>query len=307
MALMTFALVTLLATTTPVNGGEADDPGALAGQRYIDSLVADVRERGSSRERALFARVSWRERAGALQRAARAAPTDALVQMLWSTQGGDARAWSRVEPGNGFAWMAALDAEAASLDEAGIDAAIARIAGAGGYDDHFVEAWLDYRRVIAARPMPASLTGTISHGDPGLAAGIMAMAYAAALPMSLRTLSRACKREKHPRVAAERFENCARIGRGLLRSESSVFSKRFGSGLVRNSGLEDAADREARRSLDWQLEASTELLRDASMSAEGPSYFNDLAATGSETRAQELLLARHGLPLQAPANWQGGR
>jgi hypothetical protein len=84
-------------------------------------------------------------------------------------------------------------------------------------------------------------------------------------------------------------------------------TKSLGANVVRRSGLEGDADREARRSLGWLMQASGELLDEKAHPGELKAYFADLAATSSETRAMELLLARHGRPIQPPADWVGER
>jgi hypothetical protein len=133
----------------------------------------------------------------------------------------------------------------------------------------------------------------------------MAMAYAAALPIDFVSLSRACDRSRAPEPSVARREACARIGRGILASDSWIMTKRLGAMLVRVSGLQGDADREARRSLDWRLQASVELLGEKARPSELTAYFADLASTSSETRAMELLLARHGRPMEPPAGWTG--
>ena len=304
MTLATFALVALLAANSPHGGHEASDAAVDASEdSWVKALLAEMRTTGSPRERALFAWTGADEVAAdeALRAAAQSAPADVLVQMFRSSNGGDPQAWSRLEPSNGLAWIPLLEELPGDGEET--DAAIARIASATDYDDHFTEAWLAYDRAIRARAMPPAVAAKMGQGDGENASEIMAMAYAAALPLKIAPILRACKRAQHPDAPAARFEDCARIGRGILNSESSVLSKRVGGSLVRASGLEGDADREARRALDWLLQASMELLDEKKHPGELKAYFADLASTSSETRAMELLRARHGVPIQPPADW----
>jgi hypothetical protein len=312
----------MLATAAPAGvGPDAPTEADRAGKAYADSLAQQLRTSTSARERALSARMYFDDPAGGgkvLREAARAAPTDPLVQFLWATightfNGCDAAspcpeqtmAWARVEPGNGLAWLPPFEALARAGDEQAIDEAIHRMAHAGGYDDHFVDAWLALRGAILARPMPAQVVKKLVEGGnlatDKEASDVMAMAYAAALPLPMVSLSRACRREAHPQAAATRFEDCARIGRGIVQSDSSVMMKQLGLSLVHASGLEGDADREANRQMDWLQQATVETMNRRG-GAEG--YFADLASTRSETRAQELLLARHGIALEPPADWQ---
>lgn len=302
MALTTFVLLALLASV-PGDADEAADTAAdAAGRAYMNSLFADIRASGSPRERALFAHADPSiDSKAALRAAAQAAPADPVVQMLWSTQDGDALAWPRVEPANGLAWLPLV--KALPRDGKETDAAIARIAEAADYDDHFVDAWLAVRHAIAAHPMPPAVARRNGQGDAGNAADIMAMAYAAALPEQFLSLRRPCDHSRPPEPSAARLRACARIGRGIMASNASILQKRLGSMLVRVSGLAGDADREARRSLDWQMQASVELLDEKLHPGELNAYFADLASTKSETRALELLLARHGRPIEPPAGW----
>ena len=329
MALMALALVAMMATQAKVaTDEEALTPAQEAGVAYWKALESDLRQSSSPRERALSARIAIdgdRVAAGkALREASQSAPGDVLVQMLWTSAGqqwsgcdtvdscpGQALAWARVEPDNGFAWMPAFEALGDTADAASIDAGIARIAGAKRFDDHFVEYWQAYRAAIAARPIPEIALAQLRQPGAGKARAvrdireeaisIAAMAHAAALPVRMQGLARACKRSNHPEVAQTRFEDCARIGRGIVDSDSSGLSKLLGSALVRVSGLQDEADRKARRALEWRQHSMTSAGQDGSHAA----YFADLASTGSEQRAQELAMARHGIPLDPPADWKG--
>jgi hypothetical protein len=258
-----------------------------------------------------------------LRDAARAAPADALVQMLWSTVGNEwsgcdaaspcpeqVMAWARAEPDNGFAWLPAFDAAGKDREAAAIDADIARIAKATRYDDHFIDFWLSYRRAIAARPMPALVAESLDNEVRPMraasakedAVSVAAMAAAAALPLPMSALMRACNKSLHPEASAARFEDCARIGRGILASESSVMSKMIACALVRVTGLETEADRQAHLALQWRQHAVTDALY--ARSDETAAYFNDLASTGSEIRAQELVMTRRGIPIEPPDSWK---
>lgn len=298
---------------------ETESPGQAAARSYQETLVARLRASESPRERAIAERFAVQDSGPALQKAAADAPGDVLVQMLWSIRTGkrsdaQAMAWALAEPGNGLAWASEFEAHAANADAATVDEAIARLAAAQTWDDHLVDAWDAYRRAIATRPMPASMVASFDQGesppprDPATAranaGSIMAMAYAATLPFQAISLIRACRRAQDPQGSEARFEACARIGRGIVRSESSVMTKMIGLRLVANSGLENDSDREARRAMDWRQHAAGKLLN--SRTDELAGYFADLASTGSETRAQELLMARHGVAAEPPSGWHAG-
>jgi hypothetical protein len=328
MSMNSLALLALLATASPDDAPSAPPSAAdLASKAYSENLGKQLRASTSPRERALGARMYFDDPTSAgkvLREAAKAAPNDVLVQLQWSTIGSawsgcdaaspcpeQAMAWARVEPDNGLAWLPAFEALYRSGDERAIDAAIAHMAGAGSFDDHFVDAWLAFRGAIAARAMTASVAKRLlasedaGDADPRQAASdVMAMAYAAALPLPLTGLSRSCKRESHPQLAPARFEDCARIGRAIVHSDSSVMMKMLGMSIVHVSGLEDDSDRQARRALAWRQQSSVAAMNRPS-GAKG--YFADLASTRSEVRAQELLMARSGIAPEPPPEWQDPR
>lgn len=326
MSLNALALFALLATQAPDEAAAPPTPGDLAAKAYSEHLALQLRTSSSARERALSARMSYEnpKQAGkVLREAAQAAPTDPLVQFLWSSMGPgewsgcDAAspcpeqsvAWAHLEPDNGLAWLPPFEALYKAGDEHAIDEAIAQMARANRYDDHLVDTWQAMRDAISARPMSTELARQMLHGegqvagDPrGEAIGIMAMAYAAALPAQLGSITRACRRELHPQSAPSRFENCVSIGRNILKSDSSLLMKSIATSVVRVSGLQTDADREAKRVLDWRQQAAVEAVNRPN-GADG--YFADLASTGSEARAQELLLTRAGIALDPPKDWKG--
>jgi hypothetical protein len=332
MTMNHLVLAALLAALLAANNSAtpAEEPMSaeqVADLAYFKSLHEHLAASSSPRERALAARpIAFEDPVAGgklLRDAARAAPGDALVQRLWSTVGRQwsgcsaaspcpeqLMAWARAEPDNGFAWLPAFEAAGKDRVGAAIDADIARIAKAGRYDDHFIEFWFAYRRAIADQPMPAVLAHRFDSGDRPTraasakeeAASVAAMAVAAALPMPIGELMRACNKSSHPEASAARLADCARIGRGILASESSVISKVIACGLVRGTGLETEADRQVDIALQWRQRSVIDALRVPS--AETAAYFADLASTGSEVKAQELLMARRGIPIDPPAGWK---
>jgi hypothetical protein len=134
--------------------------------------------------------------------------------------------------------------------------------------------------------------------------------YAALLPLggAIQSLVHACDRGRHPQASASRFEDCVRVGRLMSTSGTSMISVAIGHALARRSGMQTPADREAERKFRWMQVAYVDRAGQfESSEVEMRQYFADLVATGSETRAQELMLARHGVPLQPPADWKDPR
>ena len=160
-------LAALLAASNPAAPAQAPQTAAEAAMKaYWDRLPNQLRTSESARERALGARFKAPEdpvgTGKALREAAQAAPTDALVQMIWATVGDrwsgcaaiescpeQSLAWSRVEPDNGLAWVPVFEAMGKKGDARSIDADIARMAAARYYDDHYIDYWMAWRKAIS--------------------------------------------------------------------------------------------------------------------------------------------------------------
>lgn len=183
MPVLQIVLASPLAAQSPAESLPVPETAAeAAGRMYSDSLHAQMAASKSPRERAMAARSAFldepSDRGKSLRAAAQAAPGDPLVQMLWSSSGSQFSgcertgpcpeqvfAWERAEPENGYARMIAFQAEGKTGDDAAIDVAIAHIADAPRYDDHVIEFWREFRRAVAARPMPAIVVANIRGKD----------------------------------------------------------------------------------------------------------------------------------------------
>jgi hypothetical protein len=336
MALLTIALVALLASTTSTT--PAQDPDQAFSQ-YSRQLSVALDNSNSPRDWALQSQNIWLE-AGAgeftrpggrgelLRKAAQAAPNDRLVQWLWANAEparsgcdaahpcpGRAAALARLEPDNAAAWMPVLDEAARVNDASGVDAALARMAAATHHDDLFVETALAWEALYRRYPLPAEMarhaadeatpasTGSAAGAAPALAI-VAAIARAAAMPSSAQAM-RACDRDNNPQAAATRFDNCGRIGRLMQADGLTVMARRLGAGYLRRSRTIAATDLAAVRELDWRLRQSFPLVRQFESDPVAlQRYFADLASTGSEIAAQELLLHRAGIALAPPPEWK---
>lgn len=81
-------------------------------------------------------------------------------------------------------------------------------------------------------------------------------------------------------------------------------SKMVGYSLVRVSGLENDADRQVRRTMQWRQLSASRAINEAGHAGGTAAWFADLESTGSESRAQELAMARNGIALDPPAGWE---
>jgi hypothetical protein len=344
MSLSSLVLSALLATASPATATAtateiAPSPGESA---FPGQLWNSLRSSGSPRERALSIFVGnpdWQSASEAgvraaeglrLREAADAAPTDPIVQLMWASaaedrSGCDAAhpcagrrlAFARLQPDNGAAWMPALNEAEQAGDAARVDDALAKMAKAQRFDDLYVEAWQAWKDIVHRMPIgeaelrvaAARQNRSTNQAREEMELGV-ATSYAAMLPLggAIQSLVHACDRARYPKASARRFEDCARVGRLMSRSGTSMITVAIGHALMRRSGMQTQADREAERNFRWTQSAYIDRVGQFEGSAaEMRQYFADLVATGSETRAQELLLARHGIPLQAPSDWKDPR
>jgi hypothetical protein len=261
---------------------------------------------------------------GELRRAAADAPRDRLVQWLWANADDAtadctpaapcddrAMALARLEPGNGAAWLPALGAASRRGDADGTSDLVARMADASTFDVLFVdsaEAWYAAEALVPLAP--AELAGFRSNMGPGTTgegfAITAAIARAAAFPIpSLKPLADACRPDRDPR-AAERRDDCVRIGRTMLASGTMV-PRSMGYSLLERMGAATPADAEANRRSRWLATESNTMA--PTLEANGDEmrrYFSDLLATRDEYQAMERRIVRGHGRVDPPVDWARG-
>lgn len=333
MPLLEIALATMLAAgspvavpPTPVEVDAADKADAADQQAYARQFPAMQRgliESSAPRDRALGVQLfkpvlatssrSDAELGRVLRQAAADAPTDRYVQWAWANaaeaaSGCDQRspcpnraaALALLEPDNGVAWMPVAYAAMRDKDVAATDAALARMAGASRFDDLFgesVSAWMDvYRRY----PLPTRQGRGAASSN-----AVSAIAVTAAMSISSMQATLACSVERHPSASAARLDDCARIGRLMMRAGTTLMARRMGHAVLRMSGRATAEDAAVAHGLDWMTERAVEQWQGLDTDPKAfEAYLADLQQSGSEIRAMELLLTRAGIALEPPVGWQ---
>lgn len=313
--------------------GAAQAADQAAYQAALHQLLDTLRTSASPRERALAAQLlmvvpaadgnvagaTEEAQSGALLRAAaQAAPDDALVQSLWANadprlSGCDVKdpcpqradALARVQPDNAVAWIPAVDAAWQRKDATGIDAALAKMANARGYDDFLgqaLKAWMD---IYTRYPLP------VPTSDPEAARfGPRATAFVAALAMASATtlppfdkVVKSCQREMHPDAPKSRLRDCAQIGRTLLVHGDSLLGRMIGRALLRVSGQATPADIEPARVAQWQQEMWGKLSAAHTEPAQLDAVAADWARADNEIEVMQMQLQRAGIPLTPPTGW----
>lgn len=250
------------------------------------------------------------------QRAAKAAPNDALVQWLAALHSVNAvdpsRARSAIarlaqlENDNAAAWMLALTVAARQKDARGIDDALHRMASSQRYDEHYADtmhAWMD---VFDRYPPPVPQDRDLQF-SPALASFTVAMAIAAATAMpAYQDASSACKPGDAQTISAQRRADCTSIAHLLLHRGLTLAARSFGAALLRRlgDGLPTSADEEARRQLDWYMYCAVQ----TSGVSQGnlalmTAYQADWRALDDEIEVIRRALRRQGLPTEPPVDW----
>jgi hypothetical protein len=272
--------------------------------------------------------VSYPTRDELLERAARAAPDDAIVQWLAAldrsaaatgsidaAMGAAAAALTRLEPDNAGAWLSALVVASRRDDAAGVDAALARIASGTRFDDHFagtLHAWLDVQDRFPPPPAvvptddfatrwPAMPTATLQ-SIVGFAAAF-AQVSATAIP-GYQVLFAACQPDGT--AAWRRRADCEHAGRLMLGQGRSFIARTIGFALLRDLDALTAADQRARRQLGWYQQKSYEATGHARGDAAAiEAYQADWRHLDDEIEVTRRALRRAGLPDSPPAGWIG--
>lgn len=330
------ALTSGSAAAAPVVADPAATTAQAADQAAYQSamreLVRTLRDSASPRDRALASQLlpvipaadgsepASAEQAASgklLRAAAQAAPNDALVQALWvnampQLSGCDVKdpcpqradALARLQPDNAVAWIPAVDAAYQRKDAAGVDAALAKMANARGYDDFLgqaLKAWMD---IYTRYPLPVPTSDPAAAGfSPRATALVAAMGMAAATTLPpFEGVAKSCHRDLNPDAPASRFRDCAQIGRTLLAQGDSVLGRMIGRALLRVSGQATPADIESARIAQWQQENWMRLGANADP-ARLDVAAGDWAKADNEMAVLQIQFQRAGIPLTPPAGW----
>lgn len=330
MSLILASLLVVAATVAPAHPAPVADPARVAEQAsyqaWMHGTEQALRASASPRDRALAALLrslqaapdpAADDRGALLRAAAQAAPDDALVQFLWAqaspgNSGCDdghpcperVAAAAHMQPDNAAAWVAVVDDAWQRKDTAAIDAALARMAQATGYDDQqgqLLMAWLD---VYQRHPLPATAEVGAAGRSPSADAFNAAMSMAAVMLPSYQGLTQSCHREWQPQASAQRFVDCATIGRGMLAHADDLIGQMIGRALLRLSGQATAADVDAARVAQWQYAQWQQMQRSWDDATADAALMEDWQQAGNEVAVMRLQLTRAGIPLQPPAGWQ---
>jgi hypothetical protein len=140
--------------------------------------------------------------------------------------------------------------------------------------------------------------------DPRLVGRMMAVGQSVVFSLYAPGASLSCSRKRQPDLPQARLETCARIGRKIMQTGTTLMMFGSGIGVVNSTGLATAEDLERVRRHRWMTEQLGHTTGPGASGREFNLYFDDLLSTRSEIRAQELLLQRQGLTLDPPAGWK---
>jgi hypothetical protein len=293
-------------------------PGFLAKYRYDSELEKAMVQSGSPREWSLVAsEVSSLSLQGALLRkAAEAAPNDWLAQWLWANapaemSGCDDRnpcpnrifALERLDPGNAASWIPAANVAANAHDWTAADAVLARMARADRFDDYWVVSALAWAEILRAHHATTDVINTVP--SPNISDSTEGSALRLANHEKFDVgFAGLCSDHSSPRPSTERLENCAKIGRLMLRHGNSIPALYVGRRILEVSGEASSEDFAYMRVITWQLDQHSSHQLAFFTPAKLHAYFTDFERTKSEVEAMRLQLQRDEIPLNPPTDWQ---
>lgn len=249
-------------------------------------------------------------------RAVNLAPGDAFVQWVaasegnyYSSQCGPTR-WPeaevanlvRLEPDNAAAWQYAAALAQAKGDEAGVDAALERMANAHRADDHQGEEIAAWTRIFTEHPganvSPFDQGETATPAQRALAAALLRVAYG--FSGSDRALEAACTPDGSTEQSWRRLDWCARAGRVLASEGNSFALRELGLELLGNG--DDNAD--PQRQLAWlKANASDPMQNGAAFADATDDRERDWQGAAGSILATERRMARLGKPATPPEGW----
>lgn len=327
-------LAVLRAALLVVAGGlTCGGPAAAAGasdadlQAYRHNLALKLQKSPSPRDWALGSQLldartasdaTLRQRALILQKAARAAPRDRLVQTLWASlplqdrhcraglQCADHRtALARLEPDNGVAWVSTIR----NGDPRGTEAALRRVAASERYNEHLGQAIAAWRDVFRRYPPPLPEVRPVDDDEASTAIAdqldlVFDEAAATAVP-STASLFDACRKASHPNADTKRFETCAKIARLMMGRSQTLIGRLSGVALLRASHAGSKADIDMVRAVTWQYEQYLKIEPAIdSIAVAKQNYLNLIQTTDSEIQAIQYELRIWGVPLTPPVGWK---
>ncbi len=265
---------------------------------------------------------SLRERGLILQKAAKAAPRDRLVQTLWANIPlheqhcrttrrctDHAAALARLDPGNGAAWAAVIDHAWKQGDVRGAEAALRRMAGADRYNEHLGEAVAAWRDVLRRYPPP--LPQVLPRHGADTSADILDaldLAFDEAVQTivpPIPSLFDACRRAKYPNVGARRFQTCGKIARLMMGRSQTLIGRGFGVAILRASHVGTQADIPMVRAVTWQLEQYRPIAATLGSNAVAKqNHLNLIESTDSEMQVIQYELKGGGIALTPPDGWK---
>lgn len=291
---------------------------------YRQDLATRLQKGDSPRDWALGAQLletrpasgaNLRQRLAILQKAARAAPGDRMVQALWADIAlgghcparlacGNPAALTRLDPDNGVAWIPVVDRAWHMGNPRVTNEAIARLARSSRYNEHLGEAIAAWRDVLDRLP-PSKAESS----DPTIEGGrLLELAYDEAVVTAIppaASLVDACSKDKHPNVGNKRFQDCARIGRTMMGRSQTLAGRLVGVAVLRASHAGSPADVARVRTVTWQAEQAGKL---ASALAADPvarqNYMNLVQSNDSEMPAVHYNLTIFGMALTPPDDWK---
>jgi hypothetical protein len=248
-----------------------------------------------------------------LRQAALAAPKDHLVQFMWANAdsaqidcdalrpcSGRASALATLEPDNGAAWLVVVADAWRRKDLPATDAALARMARAGGFDDSIGDSIKTWETVFQSHPVsPAGL-----HPEAWNPLEVAVAEAATDGFPDYESLVDTCGRARQVSANAGLLDHCARAARLMFEQSSLIYGRKTGLRVLQLTGVAKASDMIASRILEWQDYQFNTFVLSRNDFRLRQAYDADYRATGSQIKSIQQSLIRSGIPLTPAVSWK---
>lgn len=309
VALAVGAFIGAVTLPTASAHSTVDDVGMAAERAFAEALRLEATPRAQILAANSVA-IAAADRDALIARASASADADAFVQWFAASYAHDdeasadaLRALQSLEPGNGMVWLLTLGTATQAGNAQGVSAAVTRMATATRFDDRSGELVVEWLRAGDRHPRHLrDVVNAQAGGDRAAAPIVRAIAHASALAIPAgQSLLSACRAGADgTRVVS--LDECSAVGRLLAGESNTLVSRAMGIALLRITDDPLLADQERR--FAWLNESALRLPDVAADPAHARRLEADWREVGHEIGVLERQLARLGLPLEPPADWQ---
>jgi hypothetical protein len=209
-----------------------------------------------------------------------------------------------IDADNGVSWLVPLAVAAQAGSETDITRILEKIAASKRFEEYSVDMILEWLPFMRADPLPKGILPPVQASDE-------AIALLSAIALTMRSthdmashLFAACAPDA-ARISSERQDACLAVGKLLSSKANTMADQRVGARMLGVAGESDPEYLKAMRETEWLSVQGAKAFNVQFNDLAGVVRFEkDLAETHSDVAATRRLLARTGIPLTPPTDWQ---